>query len=111
MKVSEFRLKLESLINVLSINDIQNDESTEFSVFDTATMFQELIEDETSAEIVTFCECGSRLHYSKIRGNIDTIDRDFICRKCGNRYNEYRLKYPSEHTAYNYEFDGVFTKI
>ena len=71
----------------------------------------ELVETEASEEIATYCECGSRLHYSKIRGTIDTIDRDYVCKSCGNRYNEYRLKYPSEQTSYNYSIDGVFTKL
>ena len=57
------------------------------------------------------CECGSPLHVFKVRGIIDTIDRDYVCKSCGNRYNEYRLKYPSDHTSYNYSVDGVFTKI
>ena len=106
------------MISVLKVNDIQNDESIELSVFEIVIILKHLQnamhilnEDEDSAEIVTFCECGSPLHISKIRGTIDTIDCDYVCRSCGNRYNEYRLRYPSEHTSYNYNIDGVFTKI
>ena len=42
MKVSELRSKLEFIIKVLSINDIQNDESIELSVFEIVVMLKHL---------------------------------------------------------------------